>query len=208
MPLQGRRICSPGKLSGKCARWRHDRFRAGMLEASLRGGTQMNTSAAVLIGSAISAIVAMAVVALQHSLERRKQSLAERAERLGEFLASSYAVAVGIEEVAIAPTGNKAAIEVNVRSIVEDRFNSCLTRLRLFEDADIVAAATYLEREMTRLMGAARDRVWPRGEWRVNERTLLARLTGEYEAIARYKLRRKRLQKELSFYDVGADSSA
>jgi hypothetical protein len=63
----------------------------------------MNTSAAVLIGSAISAIVALAVVGFQHSLERRRQFNAERAERLGDFLASTFAVSTRIEQVATAP---------------------------------------------------------------------------------------------------------
>lgn len=166
----------------------------------------MTTSAAVLIGSAISAIVAMAVVTLQYSLERRKQSLAERAERLGEFLASSYTVAVGIEEVAAVPTEDKSQMEIDIRSKVEDRFNSCLTRLRLFEDADVVAAATYLERELTRLMGVAREQTWSRQEWRDSQRPPLARLTDKYETIARGKLRRKQLQDGLSFYDAGAKS--
>jgi hypothetical protein len=165
----------------------------------------MNTSAAVLIGSAISAIVAMAVVTLQYSFERRKQSVADRADRFGEFLASSYAVAVGIEEVAIAPFRHKRRAEVDVRAAVEDRFNGCLTRLRLFEDADVVAAATYLERELTRLMGIARRRVWSREDWRNVGRSRLSQLTGEYEAIARGKLRRKRLHDELSFYAIAAN---
>jgi hypothetical protein len=166
----------------------------------------MTTSAAVLIGSAISAVVAMAVVTLQYSLERRKQSLAERTERLGEFLASSYAVAVGIEEVAIAPTKDKSRTEVGIRSTVADRFNSGLTRLRLFENAEVVAAATHLERELTRLMGVAREHAWSRQEWRDSVRPPLARLTDQYETIARRKLGRKQLQEGLSFYDASAKS--
>jgi hypothetical protein len=165
----------------------------------------MNTSAAVLIGSAISAIVAMAVVAFQYSLERRKQSLAERAERLGDFLASSYAVAVGIEEIAGEPIEHKTRVEAKVRSSVEDRLNSCLTRLRLFEDADVVAAATYLERELTRITDVARDQVWSRAAWR-DQRSELSRLTHEYETLARRKLGRQRLQEELGFYAAGSNS--
>jgi hypothetical protein len=102
----------------------------------------VDASAAVLIGSLISAIVAMAVVALQYSLERRRQSLAERAQRLGDFLASSYSVASGIEEIARAGSKDKHQVEAAVRSSVEDRLNNSLTRLRLFEDADVVVAAT------------------------------------------------------------------
>ena len=101
----------------------------------------MNTSAAVLIGSAISAIVAMVVVTLQHSLERQRQSISDRAERLGEFLASSFAVSTGIAEIAHANLENKGRVEADVRFTLEDRLNRSMTKVRLFEDEDIVAAA-------------------------------------------------------------------
>lgn len=162
----------------------------------------MNSSAAVLVGSALSAIVAMVVVALQHSLERRRQSLAERADRLGDFLASSYAVSVGIEEIARASLDDKAQVEVDMRSALQDRLNISLTRLRLFEEANVVAAATYLERELTRITVLARVQVWSRVEWR-GQRTELSRLTNEYEWTARRSLGRPRLGEELGFYVPG-----
>ena len=67
----------------------------------------------------------------------------------------------------------------------------------------MVAAATYLERELTRLMGVARKQTWSRQEWRDSQRPSLARLTDKYETIARGKLRRRQLQEGLSFYDAG-----
>jgi hypothetical protein len=159
----------------------------------------MNSSAAVLVGSAVSAIVAMAVVALQYSLERRRQSLAERADRLGDFLASSYAVVSGIEAIAKAPLDDKAQVEAGIRSVLEDRLNTSLTRLRLFEEADVVAAATYLERELTRITGLARVQVWSRADWR-DQRAELSKLTNDYERTARRSLGRPRLGEELGFY--------
>lgn len=126
----------------------------------------MNASATILIASAISAIVAMAVVALQYSLERRKQTLAERADRLGDFLSASYAVARGIEEIAIAASKNKIRTEADVRSAIQDRLNNSLTLLRLFEDSEVVAAATYIERELTRMNRIALSQAWSREAWR------------------------------------------
>lgn len=166
----------------------------------------MDTSAAVLVGSVISAIVAMVVVALQYVLERRRQSVAERAGRLGDFLAASFATAVGIEEIARASMRNKSGAEAKVRSSIEDRLNSCLTRLRLFEEEDVVVAATYLERELTRITGLAREQVWSRAEWR-EQRSELSRLTREYENIARQKLGRKRLDEKYGFYVVRDNGS-
>jgi hypothetical protein len=106
----------------------------------------MDTSVTVLVGSAISAVVAMGVVALQYMLERRRQSLVDRAERPGEFLSTSFAVSSGIEIVARAAPADKERREGDVRSDVEDRLNRSLTRLRLFEDEDLVLAATLMER--------------------------------------------------------------
>jgi hypothetical protein len=156
-------------------------------------------TSAVLIGSAISAIVAMVVVALQSSLERRRQSLADRADRLGDFLSATYAVSSGIEEVAIAAPKSKLHMEADARSAAQDRLNNSLTRLRLFEDADVVTTATYLERELTRINNLARNQQWTRDAWRT-QRTELARITHEYETVARQKLRRGQLRNELSFY--------
>lgn len=122
----------------------------------------------------------MAVVTLQYSLERRKQSLAQRADRLGDFLAATYAAARGIEEIAIAPSGDKARAEVDMRSAAQDRLNDSLTRLRLFEDAETVASATRLERELTRLIRVAQEVEFSRKEWR-GQRSDLAGMTHEYE---------------------------
>ena len=167
----------------------------------------MNSSAAVLVGSAISAIVAMAVVALQYSLERRRQSIAERADRFGDFLASSYAVVAGIEAIARAPLDAKAQVEADMRSALQDRLNRSLTRLRLFEATDVVATATYLERELTRITDLARVQVWSQADWR-DQRTELSRLTNDYEWTARRSLGRSRLGEELGFYVPGANDSA
>ena len=159
----------------------------------------VNEASAVLIGSAISAIVAMVVVALQNSLERRRQSLADRADRLGDFLSATYAVSSGIEEVAIAAPKSKFHMEADVRSAAQDRLNNSLTRLRLFEDADVVTTATYLERELTRINSLARNQQWARDAWRM-QRSELARITHEYETVARQKLGRGQLRNELGFY--------
>lgn len=167
----------------------------------------MNTSVAVLIGSVISAIVAMAVVTLQYSLERRRQSVADRAERLGEFLASSFAISVGIGEIARASFEDKVRVEADVRADLEDRLNRSLTKVRLFEDEDVVTAATYLERELTRITSVARSQVWSRVEWR-RQRSQLSMLTDEYETIARRKLGRQRLQQGVAYYVEEGDSSA
>jgi hypothetical protein len=167
----------------------------------------MNTSTAVLIGSVISAIVAMAVVTLQYSLERRRQSVADRAERLGEFLASSFAVSVGIGEIARASFEDKVRVEADVRSALEDRLNRAMTKVRLFEDEDVVAAATHLERELTRITGIARGQAWTRAEWR-RQRSQLSVLTDKYETIARRKLGRQRLQEGLAYYVEEGDRGA
>jgi hypothetical protein len=159
----------------------------------------MSSSAAILIGSAISAIVAVGVVGLQHSLERRRKSLADRAGRLGDFLAATFAVSAGIEQIATASSGNKGRVEAAVRLAAEDQLNRCLTSLRLLEDSDVVASATYLERELTRITGLAQAQVWSREDWR-GQRASLARLTDEYEAVGRRKLGRRGLKQELSFY--------
>jgi hypothetical protein len=165
----------------------------------------MNTSAAVLIGSAISAIVALAVVGFQHSLERRRQFNAERAERLGDFLASTFAVSTRIEQVATAPTATKARAEEGIRSAVEDQLNRSLTRLRLFEDSEVVMAATYLERELTLMTIRARGRVWSRAEWRA-QREEIALLTDNYERVARRQLGRLSLEHGLGFYAAETES--
>lgn len=167
----------------------------------------VNTSAAVLIGSVISAIVAMAVVGLQHSLERRRQSMAERAERLGDFLSSTFAVSAGIERIAVASAKEKDRVEGDVRSAVEDQLNKSLTRLRLFEDSDAVLAATYLERELTLMIARARGRVWSREAWRA-QRSEISRPTECYEEVARRKLGRRQLGRGLGFYSAEADGSS
>jgi hypothetical protein len=56
----------------------------------------MTNPATVLVGSALSAIVAVFVVSLRSSLERRDRLQMERAERLAGFLSASYAVAMAI----------------------------------------------------------------------------------------------------------------
>lgn len=167
----------------------------------------MNASAAVLIGSAFSAIVAMGVVGFQYSLERRRQLLVDRAERLANFLASTFAVSAGIEQIAIASSKMKDQMESSVRSTVEDQLNRCLTRLRLFEDSDVVAAATYLERELTRIIGIAKSQVWSREHWRA-QRSLLSKLTNDYEGIARHKLGQQQLNDGLGFYMTRAGDAS
>lgn len=149
----------------------------------------------------------MAVVGLQYSLERQRQSLAERAERLGNFLASTFAVSVGVEQIAIAAAKDKARVEENIRSAVEDQLNRCLSELRLFEDADVVASATRLERKLTDIVAISRTRTWSREAWRA-QRSELARLTDDYEAIARRKLRRRKLDAGLGFYAAEGDIQA
>jgi hypothetical protein len=127
--------------------------------------------------------------------------------RLGEFLASSFAVSVSIGEIAIASFEDKVRVETDVRSAQEDRLNKSMTKVRLFEDEDVVAAATYLERELTRITGIARSQVWSRAEWR-RQRSQLSALTDEYETIARRKLGRQRLQQGLAYYVEEGDSRA
>jgi len=166
----------------------------------------VNDAAAVLLGSSISAIVAMIVVGLQHSLERRRQERAERADRLGAFFAASHAVAIGIQTLARASVDDKVAVEANIRATLSDRFNSRLAQLRLLEDCDVVVAAAMIDRELMHQTDMARTVKWDDPEWR-DTRNELNRLTDVYESVARRRLGKRSLEKVPSLYVPREDSS-
>jgi hypothetical protein len=147
----------------------------------------VNNSATALLASSISAVVAMAVVGLQHSLERRRQQRADRAERLGAFFAASHAVALSLGTLARAPLSEKERIEAGSLVELADRMNSRFAQVRLLEDREVMAAATLMDRELVRLTDEARTKQWSRADWR-EARAELSRVTNDYQTVARAKL--------------------
>src|SRR5258705_1253881 len=97
----------------------------------------MTNCGTVLLASSISAVVAMVIVGLQHSLERRRQQRADRAERLGGVFAASHAVVLHLGTVARAPLPDKGRIEPDARDL-QDRLNAPFAHVRLLEYRAIV----------------------------------------------------------------------
>jgi hypothetical protein len=60
-------------------------------------------------------------------------------------------------------------------------------------EEEIIAAATRIDRELTRLPRQAMAQQWTRSEWRY-QRSHLAELTGHFETAARHALGAARLQ--------------
>jgi hypothetical protein len=147
----------------------------------------VNSAAAVLIGSLLSAVVAIFIMGLQASLERRRRSHIDRTERLANFLSASYAAGTAIGALARAPIDEKRAADEAIRQAEEGPLNASLTRLHLLEEAEILQAATAIDRELTRLPGLAMEKQWTRDDWR-HERKRLNELTIEFEIVARRKL--------------------
>lgn len=144
----------------------------------------MTDATAVLLASAISAGVAMIVVGLQNSLERRRRERRDRIERLAAFFSAAHAVAIGIVSVALAPKPHKAETESEVRAALSDRYNSLFSQLRLQENEEVVLAASRIDAELVRLTESASSRQWSRAEWHP-QREALAHATAEFEAVAR-----------------------
>jgi hypothetical protein len=126
----------------------------------------MDSTAAVVAASVISAVVALAVVTIQWRVEQRRQSRTERVERLAAFVADAHASIVGIGVLARAAAQEKAVVEERFRDKHADQFNTRLAQIRLLEDVAIVEAAVALDRELVAEVEAARSRIWSRDEWR------------------------------------------
>ncbi len=151
----------------------------------------MTGSGTALVASSISAVVAMAVVGLQYSLERRRQQRADRAQRLAAFFAATHAFVLYLGPLARAPLAKKEQILADARDL-EDRLSACFAQVRLLEDREIVDAATRLDRELVRLEGRAREKQWSRTDWR-EARAGLSEPVSTYQALARKKLGAGRL---------------
>ncbi|MCG5473027.1 hypothetical protein LADH09A_000911 [Micromonospora sp. LAH09] len=151
----------------------------------------MGKSGTALLASSISAVVAMAVVWLQYSLERRRQQRADRAERLAGFFAASHALVLHLGNLARAPLDEKDQIEVKARDL-EDRINSRLAQVQLLEDRDIVDVARRLDGQLVHLARQARTKQWPRDDWR-EARADLSLVVSAYQSAARRKLGAEKL---------------
>jgi hypothetical protein len=115
---------------------------------------------------------------------------------------ASYATVLAIGALARAPMSSKDHVDEAICGAEEEALNASLTRLHLFEDDDILLAATEIDRELTRLPELARSKKWTRAEWRF-KRNQLSDLTLQFEAIARRKLRSRRLSSLPSLYAPG-----
>jgi hypothetical protein len=127
----------------------------------------VDQSVTVLVASAISAVVALTVVALQSDFERRRQAYAARIERLANFFAAAHAVAIGIGSLARTEIGDKDATELRIREELADRFNTRFAQIRLLEDQELVDVATRLDRELVAQTELARSKQWSRADWRM-----------------------------------------
>jgi hypothetical protein len=148
----------------------------------------MDSSAAVVAASVISAVVALGVVTIQWRVEQRRLSRTERVERLAAFVAETHAVIVAIGVLARAAAQEKTVVEERIREQHADRFNARLAQIRLLEDIAIAEAAVALDRELVAEMEAARSRIWSRDEWR-EQRMGANACAEEFERAARAALR-------------------
>lgn len=147
----------------------------------------MTDSLAVLVGAVISSVVAMFVVGLQYTLERRRLSQAQRVERLADFLAGTHAFFVATDLLARASRKEKPRIEDERIAQLTDRANSRFAQMRLLEVPRVLNAATALDRELTHLLHLAVTKQWRREEWQAQWGEL-ERLAKAYQDVVRKEL--------------------
>ena len=148
----------------------------------------MNGASAALVASAISAVVAMLVVTLQNILERRRQALKDRIERLAAFFADAHAIAIAHGSLARASMDEKGKVETQIREQLADRFNLRFAQVRLLEETALVESAIAIDQELVSQAERARASEWSRDEWR-RQRARFTDLMGDFESLARQRLR-------------------
>ena len=132
----------------------------------------MLESLALVIGAAISAVVALVVVQRQHRLERDAGQHQRRSEQLAQYFAAAHAAVLAIGELARAPMVAKAALNAKFLEGTTDRVNTGLAQLRLLEPSVVVDAAMSLDRSMVDLHKKSRAQQWTSEEWRMQQQDL------------------------------------
>jgi hypothetical protein len=152
----------------------------------------MTESATVLVGAALSSMVALLVVVLQQRLARRDQQHEVRAARLADFAAAAWTCTLIIGVVARRQLTKKESDgfeqELEWNSAF-DAYNEALSRIHLLETEEIVKAADRLDRQMGDSHRLARSQQFSPEEWRVT-RAPLSEAVFDYRQVARQALGR------------------
>jgi hypothetical protein len=144
-------------------------------------------SVALVIGAAISAVVALVVVQRQHRLERSSGQHQRRSDRLAQYFAATHAAVLAMGELARAPLAEKAGLNAKFLEGATDRVNTGLAQLRLLEPSVVVDAAMGLDRSMVDLHKKSRAQQWSYDEWRIQQQDL-TQLVEEFTRIVRREL--------------------
>jgi hypothetical protein len=152
----------------------------------------MTDSAAVLLGATISSLVAIAVVALQQSLNRREQQRQARAERLGNFAAVAWSATDVIGVMARTPMAAKelAGPDQDRGRQIFETFHARLSLIQLLEDPKVVEAAEAVDQAIALHSRLSLAQHLTRDEWRT-ARVPLREAIGAFRLVARRTLRRR-----------------
>lgn len=151
--------------------------------------SSMSEAVAIIVGSTVSAVVALAVVFVQSLLERRSHRRDETSNRLAEFAAASYAAAVRTRSIAVASMNDKdSTFESEIFNDSADRVNDVLAKIVILDSPDTIRAAIAVDRELSRLDRVAMSRVWSDGAWR-SERRKLGDMIDSFQRTSRQELK-------------------
>ena len=148
----------------------------------------MSDSVAILIGAAVSGLVGVLVVALQHVLQLRSEAAGVRARRLSEFTAAAWGAFDDLGPTARASTDSKEArkAELGTRE-AWDRFNAAFAQVQVLETKDVYDAATSVQHEMVRCKRLATETEWDPDSWRAEREPLFEKMLA-FQRVARAAL--------------------
>lgn len=149
----------------------------------------------VLLGaflvSALGAVASAVTFLFQRWYHLRDEQDRERAARLVEFGAASWATTLDIVRLARAPTPQKVVLREEMEAKA-DRINSAEVLILLRDDATVFDAARAVDRCQADLKRHAWEKEWDHDEWLVFSKDLLSPVVDRYYTAAQRAMRKDR----------------
>jgi hypothetical protein len=160
----------------------------------------MSDGAAVVAGATISGVIGVLVVVVQQWIVHTRDQQKARVERLAEFSAAGWVLTLCTGDLAQAERPNKPSVEA-AHSEKVDRFVHALAQVQLLDDASVYEVAHDVDKELTKLIEAARSRVYSVGDWD-DARTSLTEAVLRFQRTARRALDAPEIQLRRPSSDV------